>query len=322
MKVLLSSAGRRGELVKLVRRTQARLGLPDAVIGADMSPLSAAGQLSNHLAVVPRCTDDEFVPAMLDLVRTHDVAIVVPTIDTELAVYAAHRADFEAAGATVLISDPDVVRTATDKRATASFFEANGLPHPRTGTVDEALGWSTDAYPVIAKPAEGSASIGIVEAESATALADLVLDDHYVVQSRAAGAEITVDVWVGPDGRAVDVVLRKRLEVRAGEVSKGITVRHDRLTEVVGRAVNALDGARGPLTLQAFVEGDEVSLIEINARLGGGYPLAHEAGADFFAHAFAERSGRAPRPSQWREGVVLLRYDASVIVEAGDVGLS
>ena len=61
------------------------------------------------------------------------------------------------------------------------------------------------------------------------------------------------------------------------------------------------DAARGP------------QIIEINARFGGGYPLADRAGGTF-ARWLLEECADLPSSAhnEWREGVTMLRYDAAV----------
>ncbi len=62
---------------------------------------------------------------------------------------------------------------------------------------------------------------------------------------------------------------------------------------------------------------DEVAIIELNARFGGGFPLSREAGADFPRWMLEELTGRpsTARADGWRAGLVMLRYDAAVFVQ-------
>jgi carbamoyl-phosphate synthase large subunit len=55
------------------------------------------------------------------------------------------------------------------------------------------------------------------------------------------------------------------------------------------------------------------AVFEINARFGGGYPLAHRAGAQFAQWLLEEASGRRlSAHNDWQGGVVMLRYDQAV----------
>ena len=56
-------------------------------------------------------------------------------------------------------------------------------------------------------------------------------------------------------------------------------------------------------------------IFEVNARFGGGYPLAHEAGAHFTQWLLEEVAGLPSTASaRWEEGGLLLRYDAAFFV--------
>jgi carbamoyl-phosphate synthase large subunit len=128
------------------------------------------------------------------------------------------------------------------------------------------------------------------------------------------------------DGRCVCAVPRRRIEVRAGEVSKGVTVRSPRLQDLAARICAALPGAFGTITIQVFVDGEpddpdaDLAVIEINARYGGGFPLALEAGAEFPRWQLEELLGlpSTAQADRWRDGLVMLRYDAAVFVDEAD----
>src|SRR5690606_1056922 len=119
---------------------------------------------------------------------------------------------------------------------------------------------------------------------------------------------------------------RRRIEVRAGEVSKGVTVRSPQLQQLARDLCEALPGALGTITVQAFLDGapDDpaatVAVIEINARYGGGFPLALEAGADFPRWQLEELLGLPSTATAdgWRPGLVILRYDAAVFVDEAE----
>jgi carbamoyl-phosphate synthase large subunit len=56
---------------------------------------------------------------------------------------------------------------------------------------------------------------------------------------------------------------------------------------------------------------------EINARLGGGVPLAIAAGVDVPALLLADAAGlpvEAPAPGAYRQGLYLVRFDDSFLV--------
>jgi carbamoyl-phosphate synthase large subunit len=323
--VLLSSAGRRVALVELFRRSLRELGMPGAVIASDMSRLSAAFHAADRAVQVAPCENEQFVPDLIELCRKHAVRLVVPTIDTELAVLAAHRDRFAAIGTTVVVSDPETIAICADKERTHVWLEHNGFPTVRQTTAIKAIedpdGWP---LPLIIKPRWGSASIGVRIARNRHEL-ELASGLDLIAQTLAPGAEYTVDVLVDGTGRAVCAVPRRRLEVRAGEVSKGVTVRRPTVEQLMRQMCETFPGAYGPVTIQVFLDDvrGEARIIEINPRFGGGFPLSWEAGARFPRWLIEEVAGipSTAETNGWRDGLVMLRYDDAVFVDAREVGL-
>jgi carbamoyl-phosphate synthase large subunit len=311
--VLLSSAGRRVSLLGFLQDAVSAYG--GRVVATDMSPLSSAFHRADAGELVPRCTDPEFVPVMLDLCERHDIGLVVPTIDTELPVLAGARERFAEVGTRAVVAPPAAIDICSDKRRTHDWLVAEGFPTVAQGTPAEVLAAPDDwRFPLIAKPARGSASIGVKRIDGAEDLVGAA--DDVVVQALAPGHEYTVDVYVDLGGTVVEAVPRRRIEVRAGEVSKGRTERHGAAMKVARRVAERLDGLRGPMNVQIFCDGEDVNVIEINPRFGGGYPLAHHAGARFAQWLVDETiGGKSIRSEGWTEGLVMLRYDAEVIIE-------
>ena len=88
--------------------------------------------------------------------------------------------------------------------------------------------------------------------------------------------------------------------------------------ESVPAARTALEGeAFGAICFQAILsEAGEAIIFEVNARFGGGYPLAHHAGAHFAKWLIEIASGQVCSASNdWRENVLMLRYDAALFFE-------
>lgn len=324
--VLISSVGRRVVLVDLFRQALAALDAPGSVFGVDASRLSAGLQAVDGSFVVPPCADPAFVPEMLRLCQELDVRLVVPTIDPELAVYARHRGRFEAAGTVLAVSSPDVVEIGGDKRLTHTWLVGEGFPTVRQASAADVLdGPSEWPFPVFAKPRFGSAAIGVALAKSPEQLAAVTADGEYIVQTVAPGTEHTVDVLVDRSGRSVCAVPRRRYEVRDGEVSKGMTVRHAGIQGLASDVCTALPGAFGVITVQIFHEAatNALTVIEINPRFGGGFPLAWESGARYPQWMIEEQLGlrSSAVADGWRDGLVMLRYDEAVFVDREDAGL-
>lgn len=330
--VLISSAGRRVELVRIFRQAVTDLTPGGRVLAIDSSWYSGALHDADEGFVVPRFTDPDFVPQLLELCERNAVDVIVPTTDREWSVWGEACARFSAVGTAVAVSGPEVLAIASDKQRTHDWLTAHGFPtvrqtRPTVAAADPAS-WP---FPLIAKPRFGSASEGVSLVRDRRELEVLIARDEarvplvdgrsgdLIVQSLAKGDEHTIDVLVDRSGRCLCAVPRRRLEVRGGEVSKAVTVRSERLIDLAFGMAEALPGAYGALNFQVFADEDtgELAVIEINPRFGGGFPLSHRAGANFALWLLEDVRNLPSTASAdgWSDGLVMLRYDAAVFVK-------
>jgi carbamoyl-phosphate synthase large subunit len=57
---------------------------------------------------------------------------------------------------------------------------------------------------------------------------------------------------------------------------------------------------------------DQVQVIELNARFGGGYPVAHQAGANFIRLLIDQVEGQESSSIEWTDGLAMTRWDDAV----------
>lgn len=320
MNVLLTSVGRRVALLRAFRREVASSYPGGRVLATDASPLSAAYHDADRAFQVPPCTSPEYVPALLELVRRERVQVLVPLIDTELEVVAAHRDAFLREGCHAIVSDVSQVVLSRNKARSVQRFRELGFDAPRLFGPNEVAAAESLPYPLFLKPLTGSRSVGAVRIGDPEELRfHLARTDHPVVQSLEEGEEHTVDVFADLDGRVRCAVPRQRLETRAGEISKGRTVKDRVIMDAASRLVEALGGCRGCVTLQCFRgPAARVVFFEANLRFGGGYPLSYAAGANYPAWILRLAAGeQVPDFDGWEDGLLMLRYDDAVFVRGG-----
>ena len=249
--------------------------------------------------------------------------MIVPTVDPELPVLARLRSELELHGVHVAVSAPEAIAICGDKAETHTWLTANRFPTVQQWSLREALRQiHVLPFPVFVKPRFGSASRGvrnILTARELKAAADS--PDELIVQTVALGEEYTVNCFVSQDGNCVCAVPHQRLEVRGGEVSKGVTARIPDLIDLVTRIAEHLPGAYGPLAVQCFREASgAIRIIEINPRFGGGYPLTYASGADYVSWLIRDAAGLPARySSTWQSGLAMLRYDQEIFVRQSEL---
>jgi carbamoyl-phosphate synthase large subunit len=261
---------------------------------------------------------------MLELSLRENISLIVPTIDSELEPLSLHRQIFAENDVCISVSDTETVQICGDKVLTHDWLCANGFPTVRQGLPDEILAASRSwSLPLIAKPRWGSASKGVRVIETWDELRSYAaIRKDLIIQETATGNEHTINVFVNRGGKCICAVPHHRLETRGGEVSKAVTVKHAGLMKLARDIAELLPGARGMLNIQGFLSDlGDIKIIEINARAGGGYPLAHHAGARF-THWILEElfCGRSlDYVDDWKDDLAMLRYDQAIMRPASEL---
>ena len=313
--VLILSAGRRVDLVEAFK-VQLRARLPESsVFAVDMNPgLSPACQVADASFSVPAATVSGYIDNLLKLCLELKVGIVIPTIDTELMVIALEVSKFAAHGIHVIVSEMPLIRASMDKRKTALLFDEIGMDSPEIYSSDSIK------FPCFAKPYNGSCSLGALTVHSKDKLTkEMIADESMMFMQLVDNSytEFTVDAYYDRGGELRCFVPRQRIEVRAGEISKGVTRKHF-VYDYLHSFLPLIKGARGCITLQLFACFKEKRFyaIEINPRFGGGYPLSYSAGANYPGWLIDEYLlGKAITFfDKWEVDLLMLRYDAKVLI--------
>ena len=313
--VLVSSVGRRVQLIAALRAAMSAQGWSGPLVTADCADSVAGSYFGDEHVRVPPVGSGDYIEALREVCERYAIDLVVPTIDSELGLFAEVRGSFSTRGCSIAVSSAEAIAICDNKLQTRDFLQAQAIPTPRTlpwqgGTSSsERLG-----YPVHVKPINGSRSVGARRIETSQELLAIKDPDSLIVQEYISGPEFTVSCFVGADGNSVVEVPRLRVGVRAGEMSLGRTVRHPQIEALARRTVEALSGAFGPINVQIIDGPNGPLVIEINARFGGGDPLAWTAGADIprWLLAEVEEAGTATRGPAWIEGVCMTRFDQAV----------
>lgn len=314
--ILITSAGQRVALVKDFQETLKRFILDGKVYTTDMNPkLAPAAYVSDGCFEVPRCTSEDYIESLLTICLGNGIGLIVPTIDTELAILSANKEIFSKQGITVSVSDYDFVMMCRDKRNTGEFFEKHGIRVPK------AIDKYNPTFPLFAKPYDGSLSTNLHYIKNAEELTEEILNDpkllfmEYI--DKTVYKEYTIDMYYGRDHKVKCIVPRERIKIRAGEINKGLTEKEP-LTSYLYERLETIDGCIGCICIQVFFNPatDDVVGIEINPRFGGGYPQTYAAGGNYAEYLIREYflGEEIAYKDDWKDHLLMLRYDDAVYV--------
>ncbi len=312
--ILITSAGRRVSLVKAFQQSLLSSLHQAEVYTSDLNPsLSPACQFSQKKFYLPHVNEGHYLNELLSLCKAEGIALVIPTLDTELMVFAKAKAVFAKEGINLLVSDESFITRCRDKWQTHLLFQKYGIAIPLQ------YDRRNIKFPAFAKPFDGSMSKDIWILPSAAHLAPALLQDERLMFMEYLDPleyeEYTVDAYYDNWHNLKCMVPRLRMEIRGGEISKGITKR-GYLYEYLFRKLNYMEGARGCITMQFFNHRSQKRIlgIEINPRFGGGYPLSYASGADFPTFLIEEylKQNEVAIFDNWKANQLMLRYDAEV----------
>jgi len=334
MNVLLTGGGRRNYLVQYFQGALCGRG---QVFASDSDANAPALLEADKGFVVPRFDHPEYVDALLSLCARYHVRLLVSVNDLELASLSENGGRFRQTGTIALVSPPAVIARCQDKWETYRWLVAQGLPTPRTFLSLEAaraaLSNGSIAFPLIVKPRWGTSSIAVERVENHRQLAlayewgrvqvsrSIVArmcpegsGDIMLIQEWIAGQEYGLDIINDLDGRHVATLARRKLVMRAGNTDRAVTVHEARLTRL-GESIGQRLAHLGSVDCDLI--GDyELMVLDLNPRLGGGYPFSHLAGANLPALFLAWAAGEAHDPA-WlapQPGVRSSRYDGVRII--------
>lgn len=314
--LLFTSVGRRVELLRAFQEAYKSLGLGGHIVAVDMDPLAPALQLASRPYIVPPLSSPDYISTLVRICRREHVNIVFPLIDPGVLTLARHREQIEATGARLAVVSLEAAETAADKWLTTQFLQRAGLRTARSWLPGE-LNPAKAEYPLFIKPRRGSAAKHTFKVHDERELSFFLdYSPDAIIQEYLPGPEVTNDVICDLDGEVLAVVSRQRIEVRSGEVAKGVTIYDPDICHACVKIAKALP-AFSPITLQCMMKNGVPHFTEINARLGGGLPLGIGAGVDSPRWLLARAAGISvdiPPLGTYKVGLYLTRFDETFLL--------
>jgi len=319
--ILFTSAGRRVELLRAFRNAYKKLNLSGSIVAVDIDPLAPALQVADRSYIVPPLTSRNYISTIRDICRSSCIHLVFALIDPDIPILAANRNMLEVTGARVVVVPHAAATIATDKWLTYQFLCGLDVRTPRS-RLGEGVSHADFEYPLFIKPRFGSASKKTFKVCNGRELSFfLEYVPNPIIQEYLPGPEITNDVLCDFEGNVLAVVSRQRIEVRWGEVTKGITIYDSSIIDSCVRIAKKLQ-AIGPITVQCILKEGIPYFTEINARFGGGLPLGIAAGVDSPRWLLAKAAGlevEIPTLGTYQVGLSMTRFDDSFFLSGEDI---
>lgn len=335
MNVLLTCVGRRNYLVEYFRGALNGTGL---VIGTNSYAESAGMVITDKSIVVPPIKHPEYINTLLEICKKYDGPLIIPLFDLDLPILSREHHRFLEVGAIPVVSSPDVIDIGHDKWLTYKFAIENNFNHPQTFISLEKVLQAIEAgelkFPLVLKPRWGTGSIGLnfptnidelnvlykmvkrqIHSSHLASESEFDPDRDIIIQEKLHGTEYGLDVVNDLDRRHVACFVKHKIEMRAGETDRGMTLLDEALIELGNKIGNIMKNL-GLISVDVIRKNGKDYLVEINPRFSGHYPFSHMAGANIPAALIAWAKGKTPdkswlnvRPNVMSfKGITLLKY--------------
>ncbi|TGV01584.1 ATP-grasp domain-containing protein [Flavivirga rizhaonensis] len=314
--ILITSAGRRVSLVKAFIKELKLIDEQGQVFVTDALPeLSAAAQVAHKAFEICKIDSNRYIDVLYKICIKNKVEVIIPTLDTELLILSENHEKFLEANIKIVLSDKALIKKSGNKLKTHKLFEKIGVGTSKI--------YSKNKYklPLFIKPKNGSNSSENYIIKNKNQISKYMLESRslcfFEYLDHDLYDEYTCDLYYSKASDLKCVIPRKRIEIRAGEVSKGITKKNEVKT-FLERNFSSLNGARGCITVQVFMHkvNKEIKGIEINPRFGGGFPLSYLAGGNYPKWIIWEYilNKNLDYYDDWKADLLMLRYDDEILV--------
>lgn len=287
MNILITSIGQRGYLVDHFKEVSKG---KHGIFAADALKYAPALKNADRAFVLPYASDAAYCEMLIKVCKENQIGAVLSINDLELPWLALYKPELAKHGINAVICDKHIIDMCTDKYLTYQFCQENDVGAPRTylWTEEEPLLRDIEAgavaYPIVAKPRQGSKSIGIHmlndEAEllddiEAAANSDTPDERKCMYQEKLSGVLIGAHVLCNSRHEPVCIVTMKNLTEHFGETYQNIAYHDEKLFESCFHTASRV-GAYGIIDLNIMQRPNgEFALLEFNPRMSGGYSLSH-----------------------------------------------
>lgn len=309
--ILVTSASAKIPLISALKTAARDISSDSIVYVGDCDRNCLAAHVEDNFLELPKLSSGS-LPLFLEILKSEDINMIIPTRDGELSFFAEHKKAFKDNNIDVVVSGAEAIDICSDKLAFADFCAMNNIPGiPTYAELPES---AEGKWVVKERFGAGSELLGLALSPAEAALQGRALKDP-IFQPYVEGREFTADAWVSKEGEVVGVILRERQVVIAGESHVTETYSHASTEEIVKSFLMTLD-FRGHIVVQGFwnQEGGAV-ILECNPRFGGASTCSLIAGLQSFKWSMLEVLGneiksREFEPTPYRLKQIRVKKDS------------
>ena len=265
------------------------------VFGCDIHEDHIGALLFDFCEHIIGADDKNYFPALRKILRKHNIDLIIPTSEAEIANFIKHGYHKSFENTPVLMANSNSIRIGLDKMETVNFLKTHGLAYPWT-EVAEVNG--PQEIPCVLKMRSGQGSKNFVK------VMDKKLIPYYK-ETRPLDLwqelllpedeEYTCGLYRSNNGDIRTIIIKRKLI--GGLTGSGITVHNDSISRYLEKIAVALD-LHGSINVQLrYTERGPVAF-EINPRFSSTVVFRHLLGFQDLAWSLSELKNIPLEPYQ------------------------
>lgn len=297
MNLLFSCIGKRGYIADFFRP---HLSEGDRIIGTSNTKWTSGFEHCDFNYILPDINHPDYISRVKDVCQKESINAILSFFDPDVVELARHFDEFLAMGIQPVLPRAEIAEVCFDKFKTYKFLIENGFSTAKTYLeFEEVADLITDgslSFPLYVKPRCGFGSSLTFKARK---MLELKTFFYYapdmIIQEMLKGEQINFDILNDLSGNVLSVVSWKKIRAQMGETIQSQTFYKDEVTEI-GIKLGTKLSHYGPADADLFFDKGIISVLDINLRFGGGYPVSNLAGANYPAKIVSMIKGEIVKP--------------------------
>ena len=290
-------------------------GFGGKMVATDANELSAGLYLADRGYVVPPADSPDFMAEAMKVIEKEKIDIILPTSGFDIVPYSKNKKTLIDKGITVFMSDYEVIENCMDKLKFSYKLKSRfNLPDTTTDPMQ------VNNFPCLVKPIRGKGSRDVFLCQNEGDLQYIFARyPNMLIQEYLPGKEYTIDILSDLDGKALCVIPREDIEVKAGITTKGRIVLDKKIQEECTRLVEYL-GLKGASGAQMKCDKDGIPRItELNPRMCGATIMTTYAGVNLPELMVKMANGEKVTIPPIKELTMVRYYEEVMLTEKGKV---
>lgn len=276
MRLLLINPGRRDYIIKYFLKLEQKFNLKIFLIDCDeyVPSFKVSKKTSNFKS--PKTKNKKLFKSYLkNFIKKNKINVIFPLSDRELELLAEEKKFYKEKKIDVIISDLEFIKVTQNKILMAEFLKKNNFFSPELIKYRQI----SKKLPVIKKKIFGSGSVAQSIIKKKWQIPNID-EKNYFYSKYLPFEEYGLDILNDLGGNYVHSCCKKKFLMRSGDTDRAKII-NSKVFEIFAKKLSLITKHVGFIDVDFIYKKKKIFILDINARIGGGYPFTHEFGFNY-----------------------------------------